>query len=151
MGESNPIIEAVQRQIAGCEQFFYDAWVSQQVNGISGDYAEFGSWGANTFRASYSGMVRAGLDRHLWAFDSWQALPATDDPRDRHPGWGSGRSSGQGGEDGFHEACARHDIPRDTYTPVSGFYEDSLPPLGREGGPRTSPWPTSTAISIRAR
>ena len=81
MGESNPIIEAVQRQIAGCEQFFYDAWVSQQVNGISGDYAEFGSWGANTFRASYAGMTRAGLERHLWAFDSWQGLPQTDDPR----------------------------------------------------------------------
>ena len=135
MDETNPILRGVQRQIAGCDAFFYDAWVSQRVNGISGDYAEFGSWGANTIRASYYAMMAAGESRHMWAFDSWEGLPESDDPRDDHPGWKAGSTQGQGGVDQFHEACARHGIPREAYTPVSGYYEDSLPPLGRDGRP----------------
>jgi O-methyltransferase len=133
--DGNFLVRGVQRQLAGYEQFFYDAWVSQRVNGISGDYAEFGSWGANTMRTSYVGMRGAGLSRHMWAFDSWEGLPASEDPRDQHPGWGPGTSHGQGGVDAFHEACDRHGIPREAYTPVSGYYEESLPPRGTEGPP----------------
>ena len=48
----NPIARAVNRQIRGCEEFFYDAFVNQNVNGITGDYVEFGSWGGRPWKES---------------------------------------------------------------------------------------------------
>ena len=131
----NPIVRGVERQLVGYREFFFDVWVSQRVNGISGDYAEFGSWGANTMNCSYEAMQAAGDVRHLWAFDSWQGLPASEDPRDDHPGWKPGSSQGQGGEQQFHDACARHGIPRRAYTPVSGYYDESLSRLGADADP----------------
>lgn len=132
----NPLARAVNRQMEGCAEFFFDAFVSLRVNGISGDYAEFGSWGANTFRIAYEEMLGSGGDRrHMWAFDSFQGLPEAADPRDAHPGWRPGSSAGQGGVERFHEACARHGVPRDAYTAVEGYYSDTLPPLGDDGEP----------------
>ena len=129
------IIRGVERQLEGCRQFFFDAFVSLEVNGISGDYVEFGSWGGNTFRAAYEEIAALDVRRHLWAFDSFQGLPPAQDPRDDHPGWVPGSEVGQGGVERFHEACAAHGIPRDAYTAVEGYYADTLPPLGSDGPP----------------
>jgi hypothetical protein len=128
--EMHPIVRAVQRQIDGCAAFFYDAWVNQQVNGITGDYVEFGSWGGNTMHQSYRAMKLAGISRHMWAFDSFEGLPPATDDRDHHPGWRPGSSMGQGGVDNFYADCDAHGIPRDAYTAVTGYFSDSLPPLG---------------------
>jgi hypothetical protein len=133
--DENPIIRAVDRQLTGCASFFFDAFVSFMVNGISGDYVEFGSWGGNTFKVAYEEMRKAGQDRHMWAFDSFEGLPPAADDRDHHPGWRPGADIGQGGVDEFHRACAEHGIPRDAYTAVAGYYDDSLPPLGDAGAP----------------
>lgn len=131
----HPVIDAVERQLAGCRAFFYDAWVSQWVNGISGDYAEFGSWGANTMAACYHEMQRTALSRNMWAFDSWQGLPPSGNPKDQHPGWASGGDNGQGGVDQFHAACDQNGIPRHAYSTISGYYKESLPRLGADGAP----------------
>ncbi len=128
--EEHPITRAVNRQIAGYTAFFYDAFVNLNVNGITGDYVEFGSWGANTLNLAYQQMHLSGRPRHLWAFDSFEGLPPAGDPRDEHPGWQPGSDHGQGGVDKFHEACAAHGIPSDAYTAVAGYYSESLPPLG---------------------
>ncbi|MBI2710889.1 MAG: hypothetical protein HYX34_14535 [Actinobacteria bacterium] len=132
----DPLTRAVERQLAGCSAFYYDAFLNQNVNGISGDYVEFGSWGAHTFRAAYEAMSIAGRPRHMWAFDSFQGLPEAVDELDEHPGWLPGSDLGQGGVDKFHDACAAHGIPRDAYTAVEGYYEQSLPALGTGGEPR---------------
>lgn len=130
MTETNPILRGVQRQLDGCATFFFDAFTSLNVNGISGDYVEFGSWGGNTMNQAYQQLVGSGGGRHLWAFDSFQGLPPATDERDSHPGWQPGSAFGQGGVDKFYEACDAHGIPRDAYTAVEGYYEQSLAAIG---------------------
>lgn len=130
--EPNPIVRAVEKKIADIEAFVFDAAVALTVNGITGDYVEFGSWGGNTLRIGYENLGAGG--RHLWAFDSFGGLPEPADPRDVHPGWRSG-GEGQGGVEAFRLMCDDHGVPRDAYTTVEGYYEDTLPPLGAEGGP----------------
>ncbi|NNE73108.1 MAG: hypothetical protein HKN26_05545 [Acidimicrobiales bacterium] len=133
--ELDPITRAVNRQLEGYTSFFYDCWVNLRINGISGDYAEFGSWGANTMNLSYQGMANAGDVRHMWAYDSFEGLPEATDDRDDHPGWHPGSSAGQGGVEKFHEAADRHGIPREAYTAVTGYYDQTLAPLGPDAPP----------------
>jgi hypothetical protein len=131
----HPITRAIRRQAEGYTAFFYDAFVNLAVNGITGDYVEFGSWGASTLNIAYQQGLLSGRPRHLWAFDSFEGLPPAEDPRDEHPGWQPGSDLGQGGVARFHEACAAHGIPVDAYTAVEGYYSDSLPPLGADQPP----------------
>ena len=131
----DPITRGVRRQLDGCAAFFHDAFVSLRVNGISGDYVEFGSWGANTFRLAYEEMRSAGTERHLWAFDSFEGLPEARHPADHHPGWQPGSPLGQGGVERFHEACRQHGVPRSAYTAVEGYYAETLPPLEADTPP----------------
>lgn len=133
--DENPITRAVNRQIAGYTAFFYDAFVNLNVNGITGDYVEFGSWGANTMNIAYQQMGLSGRVRHMWAYDSFEGLPPSTHPRDEHPGWKPGSGQGQGGVDKFHEACAAHGIPVEAYTAVAGYYSETLPPLGASAPP----------------
>lgn len=132
--EMDPITRGVNRQLSGYADFFFDAFTNLNVNQIPGDYAEFGSWGANTMNLAYQAMRHSGRVRRMWAYDSFGGLPSAQDERDLHPGWHEG-GDGQGGVDRFHEACTAHGIPADAYTAVPGYYEDSLPPLGADGPP----------------
>lgn len=131
----NAIARGVERQIRGCTEFFFDAWVNLAINDISGDYVEFGSWGANTLRCAYEQMPDFGPRRHMWAYDSFEGLPPAADERDDHPGWRPGSAAGQGGVDAFHAACAAHGIPRDAYTAVEGYYSDTVAHLPPDAPP----------------
>jgi O-methyltransferase len=133
--DENTVAKTIDGMNEGLARFFWDAFTALRVNKISGDYVEFGSWGCNTLRHAFHTSETWGGKRHLWAFDSFQALPPPDDPRDRHP-VSSGGGAGQGGVGAFHAACDRFDVPRDAYTAVEGFFEDTLPPLGAMGDPR---------------
>jgi len=119
----------------GLARFYWDAFTALTVNQISGDYAEFGSWGCNTLQHAYHTSRQFGADRHLWAFDSFSGLPPLDDERDRHAGFWAG-GTGQGGVDAFHTTCAGFGVPRDAYTAIEGYYSETLPPLGAIGAPR---------------
>lgn len=133
--ELEAVARAVQRQLDGCAEFFFDAWVNLAVNGITGEYVEFGSWGGNTMNQAYLAMERAGVARHMWAFDSFEGLPEASDPRDEHPGWQPGSAAGQGGVGEFYAACDRHGIPRDAYTAVEGYFDSTLPRIGLDEAP----------------
>ncbi|GJM37311.1 MAG: hypothetical protein DHS20C19_06780 [Acidimicrobiales bacterium] len=123
----NPIERAVHRILHGYLEFFYDAWTNLNINAISGDYVEFGSWGGNTMNQAYKALCLTGLtDRHLWAYDSFDTLPEAQDDRDYHPGWNPGGAMGGGGVDKFYEACDRHGIPREAYTATEGYFEDTI-------------------------
>ena len=135
MAEENPIVKTLDRINEGLAGFFWDAFTALSVNQISGDYVEFGSWGCNTLQHAYHTAQAWRSDRHLWAFDSFEALPESDDTRDQHP-VASGGGAGQGGVDAFHAACGRFDVPRDAYTAVEGYFDETLPPLGASGDPR---------------
>ncbi len=132
--EDNPNLTTIGRMMDGEADFFWDAFVALNVNGITGDYAEFGCHTGGSFSMAYRAVGKLAPDRHMWAFDSWSALPE-DHPRDAHPGWPLG-VGGAGGVDNFHAACERNGVPRSAYTTVEGFYKDSLPPLGDSGEPR---------------
>jgi hypothetical protein len=102
------------------------------VNGIDGDYVEFGSEGANTLPLAHEAISAMGQTRHLWAFDSFAGLPEAAHERDEHPQWGPG--AGQG-EAAFRAAVADRGVPAGAYTTVPGYFERTLPPLGPDGAP----------------
>jgi O-methyltransferase len=130
----SPGLRAIEKMMAANAEFFYQAFVTLGVNGITGDYAEFGCHQAGSFVGAHRALAEFAPHRHMWAFDSWQALP-DDHPRDAHPGWALG-VGGVGGVDRFHAACERLGVPREAYTAVEGFYKDTLPPRRDGGEPR---------------
>lgn len=131
----NAFAKTLELMNEGLSRFFWDAFTAVTVNKISGDYVEFGSWGCNTLQRAYHACQQFGGNRHFWAFDSFQGLPPSEDPRDQHPVLAPG-GAGQGGVDAFYAMCDGFDVPRDAYTAIEGFYEDTLPPLGTTGEPR---------------
>lgn len=134
MDVNTAAMDAIGRMMLGEASFFADAFVALKVNGITGDYVEFGCHTGGSFQGAYKALSGLSPERHMWAFDSWQSLP-DDHPRDSHPGWRLG-VGGAGGVDTFHAACANHGVPRDAYTAVEGYYNETLPPRGTDGAPR---------------
>ena len=67
---ANPILKTIEKMRAGLTEFFWDAFIALQVNDISGDYVEFGSWGGNTIHGAYKTVREMGQPRHLWAYCS---------------------------------------------------------------------------------
>lgn len=122
-----------EKMTADLSSFFWDAFTALNVNGITGDYVEFGSAGATSLHLAHEVIRRTPIARHLWAFDSFEGLPEPATSLDVHPAFATG--FGQGGLDRFLAQCDAHGIPRAAYTTVVGFYEASLPPLGPDGPP----------------
>jgi O-methyltransferase len=125
---------ALQRILRSKSEFFERAFLALSFNGISGDYAEFGCYGGTSMWLAWREIVGNPVRRHMWAFDSFSGLPATEDPRDEHPAWI--RNSMAMGVDTFHSTLAARGVPRDAYTTVEGYFAETLPPLGPDGAPR---------------
>ncbi len=109
------------------------AFTTLDFNSISGDYAEFGTYGAATFAQAYRRIEASHHERHLWAFDSFEGLPDSDDPRDGHKAWKAGSMAMS--VEAFRSRLEELQVPAEAYTTVPGFYEDSLPPLGDTSPP----------------
>jgi hypothetical protein len=62
----------------------------------------------------------------MWAFDSFQGLPAEQHPSDAHPRWTAGTMAMS--LDAFTMACQRHGIPPGAYRAVPGWYDQTLAP-----------------------
>ncbi len=105
-------------------EFMRRAFHALNFNGISGDYAEFGSHGATTFALAYHEIARWPRARKLWAFDSFAGLPEQKGEADFHPGWKKGKMATS--LDGFIARCRRQGIPDNAYETVQGFYEDTI-------------------------
>jgi hypothetical protein len=129
----HPIVRTIAKKHADCANFYWDAAVALAINGISGDYAEFGSAGAHTLGMAHDAFRDAGVERHLWAFDSFAGLPPSTDPRDQHAAFAP--DFGSGGIQQFHADCADHGVPAEAYTTVEGYYDQTLPALGTGGAP----------------
>jgi hypothetical protein len=104
--------------------FFRCAFTLLTENGISGDYLEFGCASGTTFGYAHRYASRAGHPARLWAFDSFEGLPPSDDPRDRHPLWQAGNFAAP--VDQFLERCAMRGIPASRIEVVKGYYSDTL-------------------------
>jgi O-methyltransferase len=142
--DESPFLTLLTKYMSDAQSFFRDAALALAINGITGDYVEFGAWGSKSLSLAHEAITLSGASRHLWAFDSFVGLPEAADPRDVHPQWGAGGQglgwtgpgpTGQEGVEAFHAACAKMGIPRDAYTAVEGFFEDTLPALGTDGAP----------------
>ena len=75
---------------------FCKAIATLRFNRITGDYAEFGCCGAVTFRIAHKLLTTYSPDIgpfHMWAFDSFEGLPATVGSIDEHPNWQKGKFS----------------------------------------------------------
>jgi O-methyltransferase len=107
-------------------EFFRRAFVVLSECGIGGDYVEFGCAAGATFRLAHRYARRADHPACLWAFDSFQGLPASNDPRDTHPMWRMGNFSAS--LEHFLENCRMWGIKRDEFEIVQGFYSDTLSP-----------------------
>jgi hypothetical protein len=121
------------------QEFFYNAFKALSFNGIEGDYAEFGCHQATTFALAHQEIRRHRHGARMFAFDSFQGLPAATERVDDHPAWVAGQMATSLGQ--FHAACAAAGIPRSRYEVVPGFYEDTLP-----GFPADRP-PTEIALA----
>lgn len=115
------------------QEFFYNAFKALTFNGISGDYLEFGCCGCTTFSLAYHESRRHGRQTHMWAFDSFQGLPDQKGDKDEHPRWIKGNMKIS--LDDFHYACGHAGIPRDVYTVVPGYYDETLLKLSSENSP----------------
>lgn len=105
-------------------EFMRRAFHALGFNGISGDYAEFGSHGGTTVRLAYGEIRRWRTPRKLWAFDSFEGLPEQRVPKDYHPGWKKGKMATS--VEDFIATCRQTGIPDDRIKVVAGFYEDTL-------------------------
>ena len=94
-----------------------------KINGVKGDYLEFGVWKGKTFRWAHLMKRRYGLgEMKLWAFDSFAGLPEVGNVADNI--WRQGQFACSLPE--FQAIVAAAGIRRDEYETVQGFYSDSL-------------------------
>ena len=142
-------MKTIGLMMEGCASFFWDAFVALEANGITGDYAEFGCHHGASFQAAFHALDGLDANRHMWAFDSWPALP-DDHPLDAHPGWVLGEG-GAGGVENFHAACARNGVGATPTPPSRATTGTRCRNSAQTAVPPTSLSPTSTATCTRAR
>ena len=93
-------------------------------NLMSGDYFEFGCWGARTFRMAFEHhKVHFESKMHFWLFDSFRGLPALS-PIDQHPKWKQGDFCTS--LEDWHRIATEAGIPQESYSLIVGFYDDTL-------------------------
>ena len=95
-------------------------------NHVGGSYLEFGVWRGSTFSQFYHALRRHRLPLRMYAFDSFEGLPA---PRELETLSGyepfrKGQFTCSEGD--FHREMSARGVPSHAYTVVAGFYEDTL-------------------------
>lgn len=119
----------LEHEFADRYEFLRKAFLLLQVNGISGDYVQFGSSSADSFSMAYRLLSKHPFPLepfHLWIFDSFNLRPASR----------ANGNSAHGAEDcdsaaclqEFHRVCKRRGIPRAAYTAVPGEFDETLHP-----------------------
>ena len=125
--------EQFRPELVDLKHFMRRAFQALTYNGTTGDYAEFGCFGGRTFTLAHGAAKLVGHDAHLWAFDSFEGLPATEDPRDAHVGWAEGAMAMS--EQHFVDQCRSRGMAAGDFTTVKGFYSETL----RDGAPGPRP------------
>ncbi len=105
-------------------RFFQQVYDYLSGNFIEGDYYEFGSHKARTFRMSLSeARIKNLTNMNFYAFDSFDGLPEAKDI-DKFPGWEKGALKTT--EDEFDTYIKEHGLFLDKIIKIKGFYKDSL-------------------------
>jgi hypothetical protein len=130
------MVALLQEWIDDRKRFFKRAFLALKVSEITGDYVEFGSWGGQSLKAAYEVTKVVAPDRHLWAFDSFVGeRPAAAHAIDSRPELERYRNEGPSGVEAFVAGCEANGVPRSAFTPVEGYFDQTLPPLGADGPP----------------
>jgi O-methyltransferase len=99
------------------------AFEFKSINGVDGDYFEFGLWRGRTF--CYAHRMKRRYRQHsmkLWGFDSFRGLPDIDDRRNNI--WSKGAYAC--GEPELRRILHRNGFAKEEYQLVPGFYSESL-------------------------
>lgn len=133
LAPAEDVFDVYTQERMGRQAFYFNAFKALRFNGIKGDYAEFGSWGGLTFGQAYHESRRVGHTAKLWAFDSFRGLPPGRSGKDEHPEWVEGKLATT--VEQFHENCATSGIPREAYTVVPGFFDETLATMPPDAEP----------------
>jgi|SRR5579864_5741998 len=99
------------------------AFEFKKINGVEGDYFEFGLWRGKTFRFAHRMKRRYRLpDVRLFGFDSFAGLPCVEDHYDNI--WHEGQFACSEVE--FRRILQQSGFMRSEYDLFPGFYENSL-------------------------
>lgn len=94
-----------------------------KINGVRGDYFEFGLWRGKTFIYAHSMKCRYRCNEmKMWGFDSFAGLPQIDD--DRSNVWQPGQFSCL--ETELRQILRRSGLRESEFELVPGYYEQSL-------------------------
>ena len=91
---------------------------------------------ANLERPRYEVTRLVGPQRRLWAFDTFlgERPAATNDDR-LEARDGAHRNTGPSGVAAFYEILEKKGVPKEAFTAVEGYFDDTLPPLGADQAP----------------
>lgn len=100
------------------------AFAIVKLNGIQGDYFEFGMFEGRTFlHARRLKRLHNRSDIHLWGFDSFCGLPEVSSDKENEI-WSTGQFACS--ESDIRATLSAHGIEEREYTLVPGFYDQSL-------------------------
>lgn len=120
------IIEIIDRRAENRMREFgmlAQAFEFKRINGVPGDYFEFGLWRGKTFMYAHTHKGRYGFgEMKLWGFDSFEGLPAIDDAKNSP--WHKGQFACT--EDELRRILQRKGLKAAEYELVKGFYDQSL-------------------------
>ncbi len=115
----------LERELHNRFEFLAGCFTALSVNGIEGDYLEFGSGAGKSIWAAWKASRQLGLSTRLWAFDSFAGLPESMDVGDNsHPAWVPGRFAVTEAE--FRSICTSMGIPETDLRLVPGWFSESL-------------------------
>jgi O-methyltransferase len=116
-----------EREVHDRFDFFARAFTAIAVNGINGDYLEFGVAHGTTMWLAWSASRRLGLSPKMWAFDSFQGLPDPSNEIDAaHPSWWKGRYTVT--ESRFRANLGALGLPEADVVTIPGFFSETLQP-----------------------
>ncbi len=99
------------------------AFEFSRINGVEGDYFEFGLWRGKTFCYAHLMKQRYRMPKmRFWGFDSFQGLPEFERQKDEI--WKAGQFACT--QDEFRRVLRRNGFSDSEYELVQGFYSESL-------------------------
>jgi O-methyltransferase len=133
-------MHSAEREMLDRYDFMAKAFNAISVNGIGGDYLEFGVAHGKTMWAAWSASRALGLNPRLWAFDSFEGLPDPTFEIDvQHPSWQGGKYAVS--QQRFRNNLRSMGVSEEDVTVIPGFFSDSLAVENR------SQLPTSVAMA----
>jgi O-methyltransferase len=133
------LLHTSEREAQGRADFFANAFSAIAVNGIAGPYLEFGVGRGMTLWLAWRTSRALGVSCDLWAFDSFEGLPAgTTEVDTSHPAWLPGAYANSEASVSGNLTALGVDLADIRFVP--GFYSDSVAPG------RRPELPTSAAL-----